>query len=492
MTREEFDAAVEEYAGFPLRGLHQGLNEERPLSTLEKILVKRFTVPAEEVRGIVVRGIIELLEKEKYKEFRRESEVLTWLVGCLKYTVRQWRREQAKSRERPGLIEGRALKSATCVQPTIDDPDNPGVYKEDGQGERATGETPDDGPLNRDAVQRALATLPEDIQEVVWRVYYKGEGWAEVAADLKVEMRSLQRRVGRYLAPLREQRRSRGEGEAQASITPADEIDYMGLERFIPLERSEPIETVGVPFSQATIEQIKSWVKDWDIDKLVKVFENDPDAIAHPVVRLYVHRLQEVARNLLININWVPASLFPVLPKTSREALTTLTRLGEAWVRGLFPAGWSVRIIPPRGAPKQISELEEWLLLARFNTICRDIDQHADTPLLFGINTTTEPEILIQRVANMVQQIARETIVLEPDPTPDELSGRAKIIPLQIEEALEIARRSIRGKKASKRLLALSVLAYETGKTLKAVESLIERAEANYPELDLRRSKRKS
>jgi DNA-directed RNA polymerase specialized sigma24 family protein len=96
VTREEFDTAIKEYAGFSIRELQDVRNEERPLSILEKIIIKRFKVPAQEARDIVVKGIAELFEKEKYKEFNGKSNVSTWLVGCLRNTVRQWRREQAR------------------------------------------------------------------------------------------------------------------------------------------------------------------------------------------------------------------------------------------------------------------------------------------------------------------------------------------------------------------------------------------------------------
>lgn len=252
----------------------------------------------------------------------------------------------------------------------------------------------------------------------------------------------------------------------------------MALAGFIAIDQS-PTERAEVPFSPQTMGQIRSWVRDGDIDKLLQGLERDFAAIAHPVVRLYTRLLRDLTRGLPLGLNPAPPSLMPHLPSTSRAALKTLTRLGEAWVRGLFPAGWSVKITPPKGAPRGTSTFDAWLLLGRFNTICGEIDQHPDTPLLFAVQTTAGGP-LVGRLASLVQKVGQQS-------SRRDATGRLRITPMPMKKPREIARRAVRRNKASQRLLALSLLAHETGKTLRAVESLISRAEATFPKFDRRR-----
>jgi hypothetical protein len=82
MTREDFEKAVSKHRPYLVRLVMSELRCDEP-----------------EGEDVVQEALAELAGKEKYREFKGESDDRTWLAGAVRNCVKRWKRLHARSRE---------------------------------------------------------------------------------------------------------------------------------------------------------------------------------------------------------------------------------------------------------------------------------------------------------------------------------------------------------------------------------------------------------
>jgi RNA polymerase sigma factor (sigma-70 family) len=148
----------------------------------------------------------------KVESFRGESALQTWLTGFVQNQIKRHWFEQRQRREREAETFATFLglpRRDECGRRQVPAAAADAAMAEAARlpGQRAHHASHDpreamDAGIRID-VRQAVETLPDDIRGVILDMYWRGQTWEEAAADLGINVRTLQRLVYPYIEKLR-------------------------------------------------------------------------------------------------------------------------------------------------------------------------------------------------------------------------------------------------------------------------------------------------
>ncbi len=250
-----------------------------------------------------------------------------------------------------------------------------------------------------------------------------------------------------------------------------------------------------------------AWLKTGDIEQLVQLIKEFPDAIALPEVWNQISHLRSLVR--MTSVEDYVASKYRIDPPPNQQDFLTwgvkpaaeaaLQRLLTAWVQGVLPR-YTVEPIKytKRGARRKVDFFDELELLGDFERLLEEL--HSRPVMDFKLKEGETRESLIERTARMVQEINSDWPYsfdsLPPPNKPDADKWEWLVVtrPLPENTARAIARQAIKKRNVAKNELIYGLLAYwhfQQHDALQRVRGIIERAEAEHPDLAPPRRSRK-
>jgi len=230
-----------------------------------------------------------------------------------------------------------------------------------------------------------------------------------------------------------------------------------------------------------------AWLKTGDIEQLVQLIKKYPYAIALPEVWNQISHLRRLVR-MTSEEDYV-ASKYRIDPPPNQQDFLTwgvkpaaeaaLQRLLTAWVQDVLPR-YTVEPIKytKRGAPRKVDFFDELELLGDFETLLEEL--HSRPVMDFKLKEGETRESLIERTARMIEEISTDSS-LYAQRLPEDIAGA-------------IARQAIKKRDVAKNELIYGLLTYWHFKqhgALQRVRGIIERAEAEHPDLAPPRRSRK-
>lgn len=269
--------------------------------------------------------------------------------------------------------------------------------------------------------------------------------------------------------------------------------------------------TLRLPWSATQLKAIhaglSSWLKRDEIHDLTKLLFHEPSAIYHPTVFWQLqhlsHLLRQIDENELVDLQESGGSYDdtqPVLPAgTKQTARDFLAALVTAWVGGILP-GYSVepvKIGKRRGRSVKWDVKDKVFMLSEFGTLSEWLNAiEGAGPAELAPKKGESRAKFLKRMETVVQRLHQHTpeyffaaqktsAIMDKPPV-------MKKKPPRLSEATvsTIVRQSVRGKRLSKNALLYGILAHHYRKDCRKIETirgLIEHAEADFPELDVRR-----
>ncbi len=343
MTRDEYGRTAEKHRSYLVNFVTKKLGDRR------------------DAEDIVGQAFSELARPDKYGPITVRG-ARAWFQVAVNYRIQTWKRKRAKSPE-----VGDTLK--------LDEREE--KLEETGLDSHAV--------LIDEALERALDVRRRprlgDIQPDIRRAMLMREErvpvpWAEIAKEHGINRKTLQSRVRRHQGRLSK--------EAQLAEEKA------GKKRAAPARKPEPAPTWIIEdhlwhpdnlrlakhlrqggLLRPALQPFNSALKRGDIEKLAQLLQNQPYAIAHPVVFRQIAHLSKLLRMTgaeeLPELYEIGASIDPdepILPAGAKQAAReALQRLVSAWVRGVLPGHTVERIkFPkPRGASwRHVSSAPDW------------------------------------------------------------------------------------------------------------------------------------
>ncbi len=253
-----------------------------------------------------------------------------------------------------------------------------------------------------------------------------------------------------------------------------------------------------------------AWLKSGDIEQLVQLIKEFPDAIALPEVSNQISHLGSLVR-MTSEEDYVASKHRINPPPNQRDFLTwgvkpaaeaALQRLLTAWVQGVLPR-YTVEPIKytKRGARRKVDFFDELDLLGDFEMLLEKLERrHFHHFMDFKLKEGETRESLIERTAQMVQEInsgcpySFDSLPPPNKPDADEWEWLVVTRPLPEDTARAIARQAIKKRDVAKNELIYGLLAYwhfQQHGALQRVRGIIERAEAEHPDLAPPRRSRK-
>lgn len=257
------------------------------------------------------------------------------------------------------------------------------------------------------------------------------------------------------------------------------------------------IPTVGPRLATKINDQIIDWLKSDNFETLAHFLETNSLLVAHSVVYRQFHHLRRLLHmvgeeDLEDGCPPIPSDQKNPLPRGTKEAsLKALTLLVNAWVRGILPGYTIHRIRKPgrKGAPPTEDWIrEQWL--EEFNKMWKELQKLeglASAPTL--PKRDERRRSFVKRVAGLVQALHRATFYSR---TGDAFLQEA--LPNSVVGAIASQAVSKQKQRLSKNKLLYGLIAYYIfgdSKNLTTARRTIERAEEDFPELDLRGHLRK-
>ena len=250
-----------------------------------------------------------------------------------------------------------------------------------------------------------------------------------------------------------------------------------------------------------------AWLKTGDIEQLARLLKDIPQALALPEVWeqvFYLSRLRCLASEEDCDL-WGGVAAAPdqetLLPRGVKPAAKdALARLLTAWVQGVLPR-YTVEPIKDtkrRGAPKKVDPFEEGDLINDFGELLEKLNQRPAMDCRRKEGETLDA--WIERTAKVVQDVHLDRAFwyhnLPLRPGLDMIQGMftTPASPLPQAEALNIARQAVQKYRVAKDKFIYGLLAYwycRSSKAVGKVRGIIERAEAEHPDLAPPRRSRK-
>lgn len=230
-----------------------------------------------------------------------------------------------------------------------------------------------------------------------------------------------------------------------------------------------------------------AWLKTGDIEQLVQLIKQYPYAIALPEVWNQIFHLRRLVR-MTSEEDYVASKGRIDPPPNQQDFLTwgvkpaakdALARLLTAWVQGFLPR-YTVEPInyTKRGARRKVDFFDELELLGDFEILLEEL--HSRPVMDFKLKEGETRESLIERTARMIEEISTDSS-LYAQRLPEDIAGA-------------IARQAIKKRHVAKNELIYGLLAYwhfQQHGALQRVRGIIERAEAEHPDLAPPRRSRK-
>ncbi len=499
MTKEEFEKAVREHRRYILKFVRKKVAED-------------------DVEDIVQQVLKELADSKAYLRFRGDSSVKTWLVGAVRKRVLDWYRKRDRSRKKEKEIVDR-LKLEQKLDDPYQSPEDELIQIEKNELKQAR---------FKEAEQR-LEHLPPDMQDAFWQ-YGKGTSWAKIAKEQGIKVKTLQSRVRRYGERIRREEQSREKKAGKKVMAPVrktEAVPVMVIEEHLwhpdnlriakhlrqggllrsALQPSDYKTNVQMWWAPGVEQRINSALKRGDIEKLAQLLQNQPYAIAHPVVFRQIAHLSELLRmtgaEVLPVLYEIGASIDPdepILPAGAKQAAReALQRLLSVWVGRMLPGHTVERVKSPkrRGRKRKMSEWEAEDSLMEFNDLYDELKKYPSTS--FRRKDGETQESLIARTAELVQELhmksqySHESYVDPNHPKYDPsdiwnlFATFTKQKPLPPEVAMQVARRAVPKRDVRKHDLVYGLLAHHWNWSFDRVRRLVERAELEFPELARRR-----
>jgi len=463
-----------------------------------------------DAEDIVQQALKELDDTKAYLRFRGDSSVKTWLTGAVRYRAVDWYNKRKRSRE-----EGVDPQELDTYQAPEDE------FKQ--IEERALGQV-----LGKKAEKR-LKQLPPDMQNIILQREERVP-WAEIAKEHGINMKTLQSRVRRYGERIRREEQSREKKAGKKVMAPVRKTeavpalviedhlwhpDNLRLAKHLrqggllrsALQPSDHKTKVELRWAPGVVQLINSALKRGDIEKLAQLLQNQPYAIAHPVVFRQIAHLSELLRMTgaeeLPYLYEIGASIDPdepILPAGAKQAAReALQRLVSAWVRGVLPGHTVERVKSPkrRGRKRKMSEWEAEDSLMEFNDLYDELKKYPSTS--FSRKDGETQESLIARTAELVQELhmksqySHESYVdpnhpkYDPSDRWNPVATFTKQKPLPPEVAMQVASWAVQKRDVRRGDLVYGLLAHHWNWSFDRVRHLVERAELEFPELARRR-----
>lgn len=482
MTKEQFEKAVGEHRRYILKFVRKRVAED-------------------DVEDIVQQVLKELAESKAYLQFRGDSSVKTWLVGAVRKRVVDWYRRRDRSREVG--VDPQKLD-------TFQSPEDHFKYIEE--------------QVDYQKAQKKLKRLPPDIQEA-FRQRAQEVPWAEIAREKGINVKTLQSRIRRSKERIRRdaqraQRRAEKKPTVAGRKTEREPVmvieDHLwhpdNLELAKHLRDGGTLRSTHQPTTKTRVElewaqrvkqQVRSALKTGDIEKLAQLLQEDPYAIALPVVfrqvfhlRTFQHKLDVEAVREMEEMGGGPHPDQPILPAGTRQAARkALQRLLSAWVGSMLP-GWTIHPIkvPKRSGRKlKIPEHETQRDLMDFTDLYEKLRKYPTSA--FSPQQGESRDDFLKRVAQLVQELHMDspeswTSYRDPDEPEYDDSGnmnlhawRMKQQPLSAEAAVRIARQAVPKRGVHKDKLIYGLLAHYWHRSFDTVRRRIEEYKVKFPDL---------
>jgi len=244
------------------------------------------------------------------------------------------------------------------------------------------------------------------------------------------------------------------------------------------------------------LQPFNSALKRGDIEELAQLLQNQPYAIAHPVVFRQIAHLSELLRMTgaeeLPYLYEIGASIDPdepILPAGAKQAAReALQRLVSAWVRGVLPGHTVERVKSPkrRGRKRKMSEWEAEDSLMEFNDLYDELKKYPSTS--FSRKDGETQESLIARTAELVQELhmksqySHESYVdpnhpkYDPSDRWNPVATFTKQKPLPPEVAMQVASWAVQKRDVRRGDLVYGLLAHHWNWSFDRVRHLVERA----------------
>lgn len=269
--------------------------------------------------------------------------------------------------------------------------------------------------------------------------------------------------------------------------------------------------TLRLPWSAKQLKAIhagiSSWLERGEIHCLTRLLFHEPSAIGHPAVFWQLQHLGQLLGGIdedeLEDLQQQSAGYDdtqPVLPvETKQAAREFLAELVTAWVRGMLP-GYSVEPVKfgkRRGRSVKWDIEDKVSILSEFGTLSEQLNKIEEAcPAGLAPKKGESRSKFLKRMETVVQSLNEHTLeyffaAQKTSASMDKPPVMQKQPPRLPEKTVStIVRQSVREKRLSKNALLYGILAHHYQKDCRKIETirgLIEHAEADFPELDVRR-----
>lgn len=241
--------------------------------------------------------------------------------------------------------------------------------------------------------------------------------------------------------------------------------------------------------------ELLPFIMSFNLVKLAEALKAHPQLYWHPLVLRQVSHLRRLrAMPDEGDLEEGYSSPFQDVPPkgTRRAAAETIQKLFIAFGQGLFPhAKVEVKLPKHEGRPRKYNDWKQAALLVEFKELWDELARLTDSVAgFFRLRAYTSRAALETKLVELLQQLHRSswrsylTETVDSDASDNRWDAiQVNQKPLSLKVARKIARQAIRTHAISKRRLIYGLLAHYERKTLEQIRGLIERAEAQYPDL---------